>query len=168
MKGFFFFLTPRSRSKQGQEAGVKAGVKPQCLLRRKESPGTRDSTLEQGDVSRHRLPEAGQDWSRLDPPPSRGGTEVVTRVSPISKPEGFTTLHPASQRAPIGWVPTAWAGSDVNAQTDPSVQTLPGAHSLPVSTSQNKAQNDPNQQHWRPQGLVRRSRRTSGAGPPLW
>lgn len=47
------------------------------------------------------------------------------RVSPISKPEGFTTLHPASQRALIGWVPTGWAGSDVNAQTDPSLQTLP-------------------------------------------
>ena len=47
------------------------------------------------------------------------------RVSPISKPEGFTTCHPASQRALIGWVPTGSAGSDVNAQTDPSLQTLP-------------------------------------------
>lgn len=85
------------------------------------------------------------------------------RVSPISKPEGFTTRHPASQRALIGWVPTGGAGSDVNAQTDRSVQTVPGVPSLPVSTSQNKEQTGETQRHERPRGLVRRSRRTSGA-----
>lgn len=86
------------------------------------------------------------------------------RVSPISKPEGFTTRHPASQRALIGWVPTGGAGSDVNAQRDRSVQTIPRVPSLPVSTSQNKEQTDETQRHERPRGLVRRSRRAGGAG----